>query len=298
MYLVRPFDPWRSPLCTCPAKYVLHPYTGCGHGCLYCYASSYVRDFFNPRPKEGFVRKLLRDLERLPIGSLVELSTSSDPYTPPEERLSVTRWALSELLERGFRVLVTTKSALVLRDIDVLLRYRDRVAVAITITTLDAGTAAVLEPGAPTPAERLKAVRKLSSSGVPTLVRVDPIVPYVNDDPSAVEELVEQVSRAGAVQVTSSTYKARPDSLSRLLKALPEVAPKIVEAYRSGERVGGYTYLDRRTRYEYMKTVRGAALRAGLAFHTCREGFPELATRGFSCDGSSLVGRGGSVAKV
>ncbi len=298
MRLVRPFDPWRSPLCTCPAKYVLHPYTGCGHRCLYCYASSYIRDFFSPRPKEEFWRRLSRDLELLPAGSLVELSTSSDPYTPPEERLSLTRRALAELLGRGFRVLVTTKSSLVLRDLDVLLKYRDRVAVTVTITTLDERVAAALEPGAPAPAERLRAVSVLSRSGVPTLVRVDPVVPHVNDDPSALERLVEQVSRAGALQVTSSTYKARPDSLSRLLRAFPEVAPRIAEAYRSGERVGGYAYLRRSARYEYMKTVREASLRAGLAFNTCREGFPELATRGFNCDGSSLIGRTGSAATL
>lgn len=296
--MIRPFDPWRSPLCTCPSKYVLHPYTGCGHRCLYCYASSYIRDFFNPRPKRGLVDRLSRDLELLPAGSIVEMSTSSDPYTPPEDSLLMSRGAISEILRRGHRLLITTKSSLVFRDLDLLARYKDRVAVAITITTLDHRVAAVLEPGAPSPEERLRAIRLLSRSGIPTLVRLDPIVPYINDDPSAVSRLVEQASNAGAIQVTSSTYKARADSLSRLLKEFPELSQLIREAYRSGERVGGYTYLNKRLRIEYMKIVRDAAARAGLSFGTCREGFPELATRGFSCDGSSLIGRHRSAVKT
>ncbi|MCX8208774.1 MAG: radical SAM protein [Sulfolobales archaeon] len=292
MYAVKPFDPWRSPMCTCPRKYVLHPYTGCGHGCLYCYASSYIRNFFNPRPKKSLGRALVKDLGKLPLGTVIEMSTSSDPYTPPEMDLRISREAIREILERGFRLLITTKSTLVLRDLDILARYRDKVAVAITITTLDSGVASVLEPGAPHPEERLRAVRKLSEAGVPTLVRLDPIVPYVNDEYSLVAKLVDRAVSAGALQITSSTYKARADSLKRLLNAFPHVSSKIVEAYRAGERIGGYLYLDRDRRLEYMKMVRELTLRAGAAFNTCREGFAELASRGFSCDGSSLIGRG------
>lgn len=298
MYVVKLFDPWRSPLCTCPTKYVIHPYTGCGHRCLYCYASSYIRDFFRPRPKKSVKSKLTRDLARLPAGSIVEMSTSSDPYTPPEESLLITREAVREVLEHGHKLLITTKSTLVLRDLDLLVRCGERAAVAITITTLDNRVAALLEPGAPPPAERLKVVKLLGKSGIPTLVRLDPLVPYVNDDYTAVAKLVEQVSLAGAIQITSSTYKARPDSLARLVKAFPEVSPDLVSAYRLGERIGGYVYLKREKRLEYMKIVKEAAVSAGLAFNTCREGFKELATRGFSCDGSSLIGRSSSTIKA
>jgi DNA repair photolyase len=78
--IIRPFDPWQSPLCTCPFKYTVNPYTGCGHGCLYCYASSYIKDFFRPRPKENILINVRKDLQSLPKGSVVELSASSDPF--------------------------------------------------------------------------------------------------------------------------------------------------------------------------------------------------------------------------
>ncbi|MEM4835722.1 MAG: radical SAM protein [Sulfolobales archaeon] len=298
MYVVRPFDPWRSPLCTCPTKYVLHPYTGCGHRCLYCYASSYIRNFFNPRPKKDLRSKLARDLQLISPGSIVEVSTSSDPYTPPEESLLITREAILEILKHGYKLLITTKSTLVLRDLDLLVKYKDRVAVAITITTLDNRIASALEPGAPGVTERLKVVKLLSKSGIPTLVRVDPIVPYINDDFTGIVKLVDHVAEAGAIQITSSTYKARSDSLKRLLKAFPEISSMLLEAYKTGNKVGGYMYLRSEDRLEYMKSVRDAAARAGLAFNTCREGFPELATKGFSCDGSSLIGRYRSVVKT
>ncbi len=289
MGVVAPFDPWRSPLCTCPAKYVVHPYTGCGHRCLYCYATSYIRNHSRPRPKENLLHRLTRDLRKVPQGAVIEMSTSSDPYTPPEDSLGLTRSAIREILSRGYTLLITTKSTLVVRDLDILTRYLGRVAVAITITTLDRRVASVLEPGAPPPGERLKAVRALSRAGVPVAVRVDPVVPHINDDPSGVERLVKAIAEAGALQVTSSTYKARYDSLARIARGFPEVWDRVAELYRSGERVGGYAYLRRDLRLNYMKTVKEVAEYFGLAFQTCREGFPELGTWGYSCDGSSLA---------
>lgn len=289
MSVVTPFDPWRSPLCTCPTKYVVHPYTGCGHRCLYCYATSYIRDHGRPRPKEELLYRLTRDLRKIPQGALIEMSTSSDPYTPPEDSLGLTRSAIREILSRGYTLLITTKSTLVVRDLDILTRYLGRVAVAITITTLDRRVASVLEPEAPPPDERLKAVRALSRAGVPVAVRVDPVVPYVNDDPSGLERLIRAVAEAGALQVTSSTYKARYDSLARIARSFPEVGERIVELYRGGERVGGYKYLRRDLRLSYVKMVKEIAEYFGLAFQTCREGFPELGTPGYSCDGSSLA---------
>ena len=56
MSYIQPFDPWKSPLCTCPPKYSLNPYTGCGHKCLYCYATSFIKNFYTPRPKKDFLK--------------------------------------------------------------------------------------------------------------------------------------------------------------------------------------------------------------------------------------------------
>lgn len=192
--VVRPFDPWRNPLCTCPPKYGLNPYTGCGHGCLYCYITSYIPNAFNPRPKERLMELVRRDLEKIPRGAVVALSNSSDPYTPPEAQLGLTRKVLEALLERGYRVLITTKSPLVLRDLDILAKHRERVAVQITITTLREELAERLEPRAPRPRGRLDAVKKLAEAGIKVTVRLDPLIPYLNDD----EENIEEVASSAA----------------------------------------------------------------------------------------------------
>ncbi len=287
MGVLRPFDPWKSPLCTCPPQLTLNPYTGCGHRCAYCYITAYVRDAFNPRPKRDLISRLISDLRRLRPGTLVSMSLSSDPYTPPEGELGLTRRVLDLLLRAGARVLVVTKSSLVARDADLL--GRGRSAVMFTVTTLSEELASRLEPGAPPPRERLRAMSSLSTAGVPVGLRLDPIIPGVNDSPEEIERILEEARRAGASHVVSSTYKGRPDSLRRLAEALPEVAGALKSAYRSGERVGGYLYLPKAARVRLMETVREAALRLGMTFATCREGLAHMNTPGVACDGSHLT---------
>ena len=283
--MVRLFDPWGSPYCTCPLKFTLNPYTGCGHGCLYCYARSYIRDFNRPRPKARLLRDLLHDLRLLPRGALIELSASSDPYTPPEAYVGLTRKVLEHIASRGFRILVVTKSDLIVRDADILLRAE--ASVAITITTLDESLAKKLEPGAPPPSARVRVVEKLSRLGIPVTVRLDPIIPYVNDSRESIEEVVVRVAEAGALQITTSTYKARLDSLRMLSEAFPDEGAKLRKLYiGKGVKTHGYYYLPKELRLRYVLTVRETALKHGLAFASCREGFKFLNTPGIHCDGS------------
>lgn len=114
--ILRSFDPWKSQLCTCPAKMSLNPYTGCPHGCLYCYASSYIPRFAECRPKIDLLKRLARESSKITPGTLVALSNSSDPYPPMEKDLRLSRGCLQILKERGLRVQVVTKSHLVAQD--------------------------------------------------------------------------------------------------------------------------------------------------------------------------------------
>ncbi len=286
--VIREFDPWRSRLCTCPHKFTLNPYTGCAHGCIYCYARSYIKDFSRPRPKKNLLVNVLHDLDRLPKGALISMSESSDPYTPPEETLGLTRKVIKAILARGFRLLLVTKSDLVTRDTDLL--KDGGVAVSITITTLKDELAKKIEPGAPPPSQRVKAVERLSRSSIPVTVRIDPIIPRVNDGLDDLRELIDAVADAGVKQVTTSTYKARWDSLARLSKVFPHLKDWFYSTYISkGEKVGGYFYLPREIRLRYMLTVMKLALDKGLAFATCREGLSFLNTPGIYCDGSTYT---------
>ena len=286
--VIREFDPWSSLLCTCPHKFTLNPYTGCGHSCVYCYARSYIRNFDNPRPKAMLVVNVLRDLSRLPKTALISLSESSDPYTPPERDLMLTRRVLKLIVNAEFRVLIVTKSDLVTRDADIL--ECSKSAVAITITTLNDSIAKLIEPNAPSPSLRLRAVQELSSKGIPVTVRIDPIIPGVNDDDEELKKLIKEVANAGAVQVTSSTYKARTDSLRKLIKLFPKAAQLLKKLYLTeGERRSGYIYLPSYVRFKYLVSVKKISESHGLAFATCREGFKFLNTPGIYCDGSTYA---------
>ena len=290
--VVRPFDPWRNPLCTCPPKYGLNPYTGCGHGCLYCYITSYIPNAFNPRPKERLMELVRRDLEKIPRGAVVALSNSSDPYTPPEAQLGLTRKVLEVLLERGYRVLITTKSPLVLRDLDILAKHRERVAVQITITTLREELAERLEPRAPRPRGRLDAVKKLAEAGIKVTVRLDPLIPYLNDDEENIEEVASSAAAAGAIHLVASTYKAMRDNFARLAKAFPDKAPLWRELYfEKGQFFHGQWYAPADYRRRVLAAAAEAARRHGLQFSICREDFFELNTPGAYCDGSHLLQR-------
>lgn len=281
--ILNPFDPWKSRLCTCPSKLSLNPYTGCPHGCLYCYASSYIPNFRTCRPKTDLPRRLAREAARVPQGRLVAMSNSSDPYQPMEEKLCLSRSCLEILRARGLAVQVVTKSCLVARDAQLLAGMR--ACVAITLTTLDDSISRSLESGASLPGQRLKAMEKLAALGVPVSARIDPIIPGIND--AEIDDLVSAVSRAGALHITSSTYKARPGGLKRIMNAFPEQGAALQRLFAGGEMMAGSLYLPAELRRGLMERIAASAEVEALTFSSCREGSEPAP--GINCDGSHLL---------
>jgi len=285
MRVLTKFDPWRSPLCTCPEKYSLHPYTGCSHFCLYCYATSYI-GVRPSRPKRDFLIKLIRDLGEADRSLVISMSNSSDPY-PPEERLhKLTRRTLEILINRGFKVQIITKGALALRDVDLF--ERGRVCISVSFSTINDELSKKLEPGASSLRERLLLVEKLAKRGIPVSARVDPLIPRLNE---GLEELVSILVNKGVNHITFSTYKARPDNFQRMVSAFPEFKNKWYEMYRrDGVRMHGYWYLSLNERVKLLKPLIEIAKREGITYATCREG---LTSKEFfnapTCDGTHLI---------
>ena len=284
MSLIAKFDPWRSALCTCPPKLTFNPYTGCDHACTYCYASSYVPKFFSCRPKKDLIPRLKREASKLK-GEIVSISNSSDPYPNLEVRTGLMRECL-EILSRGnCRIQIITKSHLVVRDIDLLKKVSSMVS--MTVTTEDANIARMIEPNAPLPSERLKAMRTLIAKGIPASARIDPIIPFVNDNP---EKLVKMLASIGVKHVTSSTCKVKPDGWKRISKALPETVEKLRPLYfEEGESASGYAFLPRDLRVRLMKDIGILVKKNGMRFGTCREGLSHFNTG--TCDGTWLLGK-------
>ena len=235
------------------------------------------------------LRRLRKDLRLADRRLIVSMSNSSDPYPPEEKELGITRESLRLLLSYGFKVLIITKGSLVTRDLDLI--RRGEVTVSVTVTTLDEGLSKLLEPGAPPPSERIEALRKLSRGEVPVSARVDPVIPSLNDEPRELEELVGRLADAGVSHVVTSTYKAKPDSLKRLITAFPQEASYLKRIYREeGLKFRGYRYLRKELREKLLRPVVKAARYYGLTYATCREG---LTSKEFfnapSCDGSHLI---------
>lgn len=286
VYYLHIFDPWNFPLCTCPKKYTVDPYTGCEHRCIYCYITSYIKDAWRVRPKKNFLRLFERDLKNAKWKLPISMSNSSDPYPKMEKELRITRGALNLMQRYDFPLLMLTKSDLGIRDIDIIENMRS--VVAITITTLDENLAKRLEPMAPSPERRLRALEKLIGVGIKTIVRLDPIIPGINDDERNIRKMVREFADIGVRQIISSTYKAKPDNFRRVAGAFKNQAENLHSIYyENGEIVRGVRYAPRELRYKILKRVRDAAQKHGLDFSVCREGLPLNTAE--TCDGSHML---------
>jgi len=282
MDVIRRFDPWGDSWCCCPEKYSLNPYTGCPHGCIYCYITAYVPRAFECRPKKDLLRRVERDLRGLGKG-FISMSNSSDPYPPIEKELELTRGVLETLSRHRRPVLVVTKSDIVARDAELLAGMPAAVTVTVTTLTSDAR---ILEPGAPSPRRRLRAMRELSEAGVPVGLRLDPIIPGVTGD---AEEVISAAVESGALHVTASTFKPRNDGWNRFSEGFVEAAERLGPMYAAGSRRHGTSYLPENMRREILHRVKHIAQDHGLTFGACREGLDMGQTPG--CDGSHLIAR-------
>ena len=169
-----------------PADYAVNPYLGCLHGCVYCYARYMLKFASKPgrwgefvEVKENAVEVIAGELKRKKTGR-VYLSSVTDAYQPVEEKTGLTRKLLKLLVALKFPVTVQTKSALVLRDADILARAGNSEA-GFSITTLDDEAGRIFEPRASLPSERIKALEELKNHGIKTFCMIAPVLPGITD---------------------------------------------------------------------------------------------------------------------
>ncbi len=186
----------------------INPYRGCEHGCIYCFARP-SHAFHDLSPGLDFETRLFAkpdaaDLLRAELGKPgyaarpMALGTNTDPYQPIEADWRITRSILEVLAETDHPVTITTKSDRVVRDIDLLapMAAKRLATVAMSITSLDPKVAATIEPRAPHPERRLKAVRTLADAGIPVFVSISPVIPAITDH--ELEHLLARAAEAGA----------------------------------------------------------------------------------------------------
>ena len=178
-------------------------YRGCQHGCIYCDSRSrcYHMDhrFEDVAVKGNGVELLELALKRKRRPCMIGTGSMSDPYTPVERELGLTRRALEVIERHGCGIALLTKSDLVLRDLDILSRIhrRSKAVVQMTLTTMDEGLCKLIEPGVCTTARRLELLKECQRLGIPTVVWLCPILPWLNDTPENIRGIVERCADAG-----------------------------------------------------------------------------------------------------
>jgi len=249
----------------------LNPYIGCEFGCTYCYAryahryaverahdagklsDAELLEFRGPHGWEAFEQRIFvkdrllgaleADLRRYfrstgPAAPLV-IGTATDPYQPAERRFRLTRLILERLARcDGVNVGIITKSPLIARDIDVLLRLQERndLEVYVSLITVDAALIKRVEVRSPMPAARLRAIKRLADAGIHVGLIVAPVLPGITDDVAHLEALFQAAREAGARFVHAGPLRLYPAVRERFLpvleKAFPGLAPRYERAYR------------------------------------------------------------------
>jgi DNA repair photolyase len=256
----------RSVLCRCasprmPFAWTINPYRGCEFACKYCYAR-YTHEFMELRDGLDFERKIfvkqhtgamLRcELKKVRAGESIAIGTATDPYQPAERKFGITRALLEEFAQHsGLRIGLVTKSNLIVRDLDLLktISEHNHLTIHMTVTTVNNDLARLLEPRAPRPDLRLKAVQALAEAGVHVSVNCAPVLLAITDSPADLERVVQAAAAAGAKSVFANSLFLKPCSAKVFMPFLKESFPELVPLYQ--KRYAGSAFLPA----EYRKRI-------------------------------------------
>ncbi len=241
--------------------YSINPYSGCSYNCIYCYirGSKYGENMAKTlsvkiNAPEVLEKQLKRRAKRGEYG-IIAISTSTEPYQKIEEKLKLTRKLLEVILKYRFPVHILTKSTLVLRDLDLLKSINENailpedirenlkqgVIINFSISTLDEKLAKLLEPGAPKPKERFRAMKKCKDEGFFTGISYIPVLPYLSDSEEQLDGMIKTAKEHGAnfafVGMLTLFGNKSTDCKTLYYKFLEKHYPEFVPKYKSLYRI-------------------------------------------------------------
>ncbi len=226
-----------------PWKWSLNAYLGCRHGCGYCYARRYhewLELSAADLERIIFVKTNVAEVLRTELArrswqrEYVAFGTSTDPYQPIEGRYRLARACLEAFRDFRTPLGITTKGTLIVRDLDLLSDLGGLVEVHFSIITLDADLARRLEPGAPSPRARLRALSTLAAVGVRCSVFVAPVLPGITDGEAGLRDLYQACADAGAVSVHAMPLRLQGSVKPHFMRILESEFPRLVPSYRRG----------------------------------------------------------------
>jgi DNA repair photolyase len=248
------------------SDYAVNCYSGCGHACVYCYAR-FVTRFTHPHEdwgafvdvKENAPEILAREVKRKPAGHVM-LSSVCDAWQPVEKTTLLTRRCLELLVQYRFPVSALTKNALAARDLDLLKQGGGELGV--TVTTLDAGLARLIEPGASTPEKRLEVLQEAKSKGIKTYAFIGPLMPFLSDMEENITGLLKAIKDVGTDYFYVDKLNLRYGVWPALLKLLKDHYPALLPDYRK-------TFFEQEVKEAYKErlshTVNTIAAKLGVA---------------------------------
>ena len=184
-------------------QYGMNIYRGCTHGCIYCDSRSACYHFTHPfediEVKQNAPELLARALKSKRKKCMIGTGAMSDPYMHCEEELKLTRRCLEIILENNFGLAIQTKSDLILRDIDLLseINRKTKCVVQMTLTTYDDDLCQILEPNVCNTGRRIEVLEEMQRRGIPTIVWLTPILPFINDTEENITAILNECVRVG-----------------------------------------------------------------------------------------------------
>jgi len=191
------------------AKNGMNLYRGCQHGCIYCDARSRCYQMDHPfediEVKENAITLLETALKAKRKPCMIGTGAMTDPYIPLEEKLQLTRKSLELIYRYGFGVAIQTKSDRILRDLDLLqsIHSRAKTVVQMTLTTCDERLCRIIEPNVSTTKQRVQALKQFRDAGIPTIVWLCPVLPFLNDTQENIQGILDQCIEAGVTGIVN-----------------------------------------------------------------------------------------------
>jgi DNA repair photolyase len=234
-----------------PFNWSINPYRGCTHGCSFCYARTthsflglYADDsfqhhiFLKSNAAEALEAQLVKLMNKYrgDLGQvarqvgLVAIGTATDPYQPVEAKAKLTRECLKVLAKYRIPTTITTRSPLILRDLD-LLRDMHITSINVSINTLDSDITRCIEPATPFPLKRLETVRELVSHGLPAGIFIAPILPFLTDSKESLKELISTAKQHQAQFAEPSVLRLDPEVKMWYFQTLKQHYPNLLPAY-------------------------------------------------------------------
>lgn len=269
-------NPVKAP--SMPFEWSINPYRGCQHGCAFCYArathsflgveadDTFQNRIFMKTDGHATLRKQLEKMARSRKGlqgvGRIAIGTATDPYQQAEGSAGLTRACLEVLADYPLPVSITTRSPLILRDLDLLRRMPD-VSVNMSVGTLRTDVWRSFEPSTPSPRKRLETVRLLGEAGIRTSVFIAPILPYISDDTTDLDILIEAIAASRPASVMHSMLRLSTQEVKVwFFRTLHERYPHLTETYADLYR--GTAYAPDGYRAEVKRTVRLLLEKHGL----------------------------------